>query len=360
MVHVTGNFQSESPLSDRVAEALAEAFAQGWSDPRKLSQSSSRARILLDQCIQSVAHTLRVLPQEIELIGEPNLGPTWGAAGLLISSAPFYYSAVDRKEIHALARTHATSHEMPVDQQGAIQPPEIPRGSVLSLQAANGETGVVQNLDALIESAPESQIACDFSAAGPLVALPHRWDTAFFDPKAWQGPQGLGILAISETTTWRNPLPHLGALRTPSSFSIPLLVASAIALEEWTHNHDMESARIRNLTGEFRDLIRTRIENCDIAGDFANENTSLPHISSLSFLYVEGEELLRSLDKNGLSVDSGSACTAEDLAPSHVLSAMGLLTHGNVRVTFHRNTTHQQMLSLVEALTENVADLRRN
>lgn len=360
MVHVTGNFQNESPLSERVSEALAEALAQGWSDPRKLSRSGARARILQDQCIQSLAHALGVLPQEIELIGEPNLALSWGAAGLLTPTAQFFYSSVDRKEIHALARQHATSHEMPVSRLGAIVMPSIPPGSVVSLQAANGETGVVQALDLLVDSASDSQIACDFSSAGTLVPLPHRWNTAFFDPKSWQGPQGLGILAISESAIWRNPQPHLGARRTPGSFSIPLLVASAIALEEWVHNQAEESARLRNLTGSFRKLISQEIANVDIAGDFGDERTCLPHITSLSFLYVEGEELLRRLEKRGMSVDSGSACTAEDLAPSHVLAAMGALTHGNVRITFHRGATTQEMLALVQALVDCVSELRRN
>ena len=341
--------------------ALLEAFAQGWSDPRKLAQSGARVRILQNECLESISHALGVLPQEVELIGEPNLAPYLAIAGLLTPSSPLYFSSVDRKEVHSLARAHANVREMAVDLSGEIQIPVIPPGSVINLQVANGETGVIQNLETLIKAGEGSQIVYDFSVAGTEVKLPLRWDTAYFDPKAWQGPQGLGILAISSNATWRNPLPHLGALRTPSSYSLPLLLASTVALEEWLETKHLENERIRKLTQEFRTSIRLRIANVDIAGDvndFQNAQTSLPHITSLSFLYVEGEELLRKLEKRRISVDSGSACTAEDLQPSHVLAAMGILTQGNIRLTFHRGTSRDEVMNLADALCEDVAELR--
>ena len=59
----------------------------------------------------------------------------------------------------------------------------------------------------------------------------------------------------------------------------------------------------------------------------------LPHVVTFSCLFVDGEALVHELDRRGFAVASGSACTASTLEPSHVLAAMGVLTHGNVRVT---------------------------
>ena len=59
----------------------------------------------------------------------------------------------------------------------------------------------------------------------------------------------------------------------------------------------------------------------------------LPHVVTFSALYVDGESLVDALDRRGMVVASGSACTSSGLEPSHVLAAMGALTHGNVRVT---------------------------
>jgi cysteine desulfurase len=54
---------------------------------------------------------------------------------------------------------------------------------------------------------------------------------------------------------------------------------------------------------------------------------------TFSCLYVEGEALLGDLDAEGFAVSSGSSCVADALTPSHVLAAMGALTHGNLRVS---------------------------
>ena len=101
--------------------------------------------------------------------------------------------------------------------------------------------------------------------------------------------------------------------------------------------------------------IASSISECDMAGDLDH---SLSHINSFSFLYVEGEELLRSLEKRGFLVDSGSACTAEDLQPSHVLAAMDLLTHGNIRVTIHPEMSEEDIDELIVAVRLSVAELR--
>jgi cysteine desulfurase len=264
---------------------------------------------------------------------------------------------VDRKEVIAIARNQGQSKELNVDPKGHIQADSVPLDSevVWSIQGANGETGVVQDLETLIAHAPEARIACDLTVSGTRVPLPSQWDTAIFDAKSWQGPQGVSLLLIREETRWRNPLPHLNNLRTPQSFSLPLLIASAVALEEWIQNENEEGARLRKLTHYLREQIRTTIEDCDIAGDL---ESSLPHITSFSFLYVEGEELLRRLDADGFSVDSGSACTADDLQPSHVLAAMGLLTHGNIRITLHHGTTQEDVSALITSIRAAVRELR--
>lgn len=359
MAHITANFLAETPLSARAREALGAALDQGWADPRKLNHASAKARILHESAIASLAQNLGLRPDEIEIIGEPALGPFFAVAGLLQPHESLVYSNVDRKEVIALSRGREESCQLRVDLSGRLRAADLAEVSqkegVFSLQIANGETGVIQDVETLLAHAGKLRIAADFSTAGTRVPLPSRWESAFFDSRSWQGPQGIGILAVRNTARWRNPLPHIASTRVPHSASLPLTIAAAVALEEWVEGEDLAKDRLRQLSRELRQRVATSIENCDVAGDLEH---SLPHITSFSFLYVEGEELLRRLDAAGFAVDSGSACTAEDLQPSHVLAAMGVLTHGNIRVTLHRDVTALQVAELAEAIKIAVTELR--
>jgi cysteine desulfurase len=84
----------------------------------------------------------------------------------------------------------------------------------------------------------------------------------------------------------------------------------------------------------------------------------LPHLVTFSVLYVNGERLVVELDRRGFGVASGSACTASTLEPSHVLAAMGALTHGNVRVSLSRETSEADVDAFCAALPDVVAGLR--
>ena len=98
-----------------------------------------------------------------------------------------------------------------------------------------------------------------------------------------------------------------------------------------------------------------RIPDVDVVGDPVDR---LPHLVTFSCLYVDGEALVTELDRHGFGVASGSACTASTLTPSHVLAAMGALTHGNVRLSLTRETTPEQVedfLAVLPGVIEPVA-----
>ena len=84
----------------------------------------------------------------------------------------------------------------------------------------------------------------------------------------------------------------------------------------------------------------------------------LPHIVTFSCLYVDGEALVTELDRAGFSVSSGSACVADTRQPSHVLAAMGALTHGNVRVSLPRDVSSQDVDEFLRVLPPIVARVR--
>ena len=73
---------------------------------------------------------------------------------------------------------------------------------------------------------------------------------------------------------------------------------------------------------------------------------------------ISSEEVLRSLLKQDLAIDAGSACSPEDLAPSHVISSMGFPTTGHLRFTLHPHHTEESLNRAVSILKEVLSSLR--
>ena len=349
MVRVTGNFQSETALNSLAAQAFLAALDSGWADPKKIGQSPSRAANLRTNALESLATNLGLKADQIEISGEVGLGYFLSLGGFLAPQRKLFYGAGDRSGVIATARSHQGDSEIiPLSPNGTLNLSEIELlpNSVLSFQLANGETGAINKVP---EQLPKDiLIAIDATASGNREPLPEKWSSAVFDSRAWEGPAGLAVVAIADSANWKNPLPHISAVRrTYGTFSLPLLIASAVALE----NFKPDDKNIRQMSAKIRSDISREIPGARIAGDLEN---SMPHLTSLVIPGCNGEEILRGLSARGLSVDSGSACTAMNLQPSHVLAAMGLPTDGNIRITLHAETTAEEVELLINALVDEV------
>lgn len=88
----------------------------------------------------------------------------------------------------------------------------------------------------------------------------------------------------------------------------------------------------------------------------------LPDNLNVRFSYIEGESLVLSLDMEGISASSGSACTSKTLEPSHVLIALGLAheeAHGSLLLSLGRGNTDQDVDHLLSVLPGIVQRLRK-
>jgi cysteine desulfurase len=173
----------------------------------------------------------------------------------------------------------------------------------------------------------------------------------------WGGPPGVGVLVVRTGTRWTSPLPADGRERgrTPGFENVPAIVAAAASLRAVAAEAAGEAVRLGALTDRIRVGVAASVPDVEVVG---NPVGRLPHLVTFSCLYVDGEALLRELDRCGFAVSSGSSCTADTLAPSHVLAAMGVLTHGNVRVSLHRGTTAGDVDRFLALLPGVVAELR--
>ena len=314
------------------------ALTQAWSDPAKLPANSRAARILLDEAKNPYASHLGLRVEYINFIGEVGYGYFLGIQGLLTPERTLIHSRIDRQEVHAIGRDH-NSKVLPVSKLGEIEKPTPASNQVLAWQLRNGETGISQ--PELIDD--QSLIFVDATASGARTPLPKNWSTALFDSRAWDGPQGLGILAIRDEVNWKSPIPRLDNLKVPGGASLPLIIASAIALDQWVEGERGVKKQMESLAGEIRNFVKNEIGKVNVLPG--------PHdLVSISIEGVDAEYLVNELDKAGFAVDSGSACKPTALAPSHVLEAMGQPTGGNLRIYLHHDTTPKQVQNFLVAL----------
>ena len=354
MVRVTGNFQSESPLHPKAFEVLHAAFDNGWADPAKLSESSAKARALRNNALETIATALDVRVESLAPVSPISLGYFLGIQGLPISSKTLIHGATDRKDVFAIAAQNRHQVMQSALDGKLIPTPQEAKNSILALQIANAETGVVQECDAIIAATHPEHVFLDATTSGIRAPRSSQFTTALFDSKSWYGPSEIAILVVKEASHWNNPLPHLNAAHPNFEVSLPLLLASAVALENFSSEVNAANLEAHKFNSQIRNFFAA-MPDVDIAG---NLDSSMPHMLSASFLNCNGEELLRAIQSDGYSVDSGSACTADNLQPSHVLAAMGVLTHGNIRITLHPGVTQSEVDGLISSVAKNVEKQR--
>jgi cysteine desulfurase len=164
-------------------------------------------------------------------------------------------------------------------------------------------------------------------------------------------------MAVRKTVRWKAPLPadNREGKRVPGFPNLPAILAAVIALEAAEADQDAADRKLRRLTGVIRERLPELVPDCVVHGDPVN---ALAHIVTFSCLYIDGEALVIELDKAGFSVSSGSACASDTEQPSHVLAAMGALTHGNVRVSLPADTAEDSVMAFLDVLPDIVSRLR--
>lgn len=351
---------SSEPLHPAAVDALRAAAEQAYADPRRLHHAGRRARQVLDNARAVVAQCLGVRPDEVTFTPSGThavhlglLGLLRGRPGATVTTSPVEHLAVR----HALAWAGASVHELEVDPTGRIDASALAgRSGILALQVANHEVGTLQPVTEAAE-AFDGPVFVDACAAVGRVPLPDGWSVLAGSAHKWGGPAGVGVLIVRKGTRWRQPFPGDDRIdeRAVGFDNVAAAFASAAALQAVLAEREPVGDRQRALIARIREQVAVRIPDVDVVG---HPDLRLPHLVTFSCLYVDGEALVTELDRAGYAVASGSACAASTLEPSHVLAAMGALTHGNVRVSLTRETTAADVEGLLDALPGLVADIR--
>ena len=140
------------------------------------------------------------------------------------------------------------------------------------------------------------------------------------------------------------------------TLNVPGIVGFGKACELAQQEMEAEGKRLSLLRDKLEKAL-LQLEESYVNGAVANR---LPHVTNVSFKYVEGEGLMMGFNKN-IALSSGSACTSASLEPSYVLKALGLgddLAHSSLRFGLGRFTTEEQIDYTITAVTDTVNKLR--
>jgi cysteine desulfurase len=363
---VDGYFDAAStePLHPAAREVLLAALDDGWADPARLYGGARRARLLLDNAREVVASLVGARTDEVSFTTSGTqavhlavLGTTLGrrrVGNRLVVSAVEHSSVLFAAETHQRAVGDVT--HVPVDRTGRVDADVFADlltddTALACLQAANHEVGTVQPVDDVAASCAARGIPLLVDAAQVVgrLPVPKPWTLLAASAHKWGGPAGVGVLAIRRGTRWRLPTPHdeRGSGRVPGFEDVPAALAAAAALRARSEEAETLAVTHHDLIERIRAQVPLLVPDVEVVG---HPTERLPHLMTFSCLYVDGEALLTELDREGFAVSSGSSCTASTLRPSHVLAAMGVLTHGNVRVSLTRTTSSAEVDRFLDVL----------
>ena len=237
---------------------------------------------------------------------------------------------------------------------------------LITIMWGNNEIGVLQPVREISKIARKhgvlfftdgtqavGKIAVDVNADGI--------DLMAFSAHKMYGPKGVGALYVRrknprvKVTAQMDGGGHERGMRS-GTLNVPGIVGFGKACEIAMNEMESEAKRLSVM----RDRLEAGLMELEESYVNGNREHRLPHVTNISFKYVEGEGLMMGFNKN-IALSSGSACTSASLEPSYVLKALGLgddLAHSSLRFGLGRFTTDEQIDFTINAIKNTVLKLR--
>lgn len=337
------DYFSTTPCDLAVVDAMLPWFAEDYGNPHSVHGLGQKAARAVEQARQNVADLLGVEARELVFTS----GAT-EANNLAIKGAVRHFRRMgdERRRVITVATEHKCVLEsvrdleaegfepvvLGVDSQGRVDPAELQAAMavptlLVSIMAANNETGVLQDIPALsrIVRGAGALFHTDMAQmAGKLPVSLTDVDLASFSAHKMYGPKGIGALYVRRRPRVRlQPLFSGGgqerAFRS-GTLPTPLVVGFGKAAELAAQRLEADIQQISALRDDLWGQIKTALPDCELNG---GEATRLP--GALNICLPEGVRATDILEHvPDVAMSTGSACSAAEITPSYVLTAMGL------------------------------------
>lgn len=387
------NNATTQPLPE-VADAVDEASRELWANPSSVHRFGQQVRQRIELARQSVADLINAKPRELIFTS----GGTESDNLALFGVAPLNQLALITTRVeHAAVREPAEYIEKQggtvayakVDQDGVVSVDDLRallgehatpgRATLVSIQWANNETGVIQPIAAItdvlqarrehaVEQGDRIKLLLHLDATQAVGKLPvdivqAGCDLLTLAAHKLHGPKGIGTLWVRRGV--RLQPTHFGGAqeleRRGGTENVPGILGMGVAAEHAnTFVQDTaEIARLQSLRDRLEQGICQALPNTVINSGGAER---LWNTTNLGFPGIEAEAILLGLSEQGICASAGAACSSGSLDPSPVLLAMGIpepIAHGSVRFSLSRRTTSAEIDRALEVVPKVVGRLMK-
>lgn len=362
-----------TPVDRRVVEAMLPYLQEHYGNPSSLYRRGRFARHAIETAREQVAQLVNAHPTQVIFTSGGSEANNLAIRGAVPGLRRLAVSAVEHASVlesaRAVMRQGSELDLIEVDASGRVTEVAmarvlVARPQLVSVMAANNETGVVQDLQSLAAQADAegALFHTDAVQAAGKMALNFRAlgvQMMTLSAHKLYGPKGIGALVCDGRVELTPQVVGGGQEhgRRSGTENVAAIVGFGRAAELARSELDARQAHLHGL----RQSLELQLDQMEGAVIFARQALRLPNTVFLAIPGIDGEALLMELDRVGIELSSGSACDSQKIGPSHVLMAMGIdesLARCAIRVSFGRDNSETDVTTLVAALKQQVRALQ--
>ncbi|MDP6905050.1 MAG: cysteine desulfurase NifS [Verrucomicrobiota bacterium] len=364
-------------VAPEVVEAMLPYLTEQWGNPSSAYTFGKKAGHAVAEAREKVAALINANPREI-IFTSCGTESNNAAINSALTSQPGKRHVITTVVEHSANIQFGQTLEkrgcevtwIPVDRAGQLDVHEIHEAiredtAIVSVMLANNETGVIYPVEEIAAICRAKGVLFHTDAVqtpGKLKLDVKAMEVDFLSLSAHKlhAPKGIGMLYVRKGVSFQPYVMGGGQEqgRRGGTENVANMVAFGKAAEIAMASIEENLDRIRALRDRMEEGIISSIEGVTRNGA---KEPRLANTSNLSFTNCEAEAILLLLDREGICASSGSACTTGSMAPSHVLTAMGLtpeLAMSAVRLSLSKYSTDEEVDHLLAKMPEIVAKLR--